>query len=576
MTQASNAQTLWVQRVAGLDGHGVWVVAEGGPTVLELPQLADWLAAAERTMAQRAEVATVSIVTGDAAGVMSQAGAAALPLVLLSGRVSDVIGITPEAHRSFCSLARFTDWVTMATRRGLVHHWLTIDAAAWTAAGFNPPARAVPAGDHDVLIPAGHVDGGAGLPRRFTLGIDAAWLAGPESGAQVLVAELVRELARRQEIDAIVLISDAGLVPRALDGVAKVSGLSWPAALQRGVPLVDIMHRPYQPGADVDYARYYRVARCVAVTVLDFIAYDNPSYHESRLSWREYQQAFDEQVCQADRVFAISPFIASRLERQYAHQLSGPVWPAPLGTDHVSAGLTEQPVAGSPAVAALEGARFLLVLGNDFAHKNRDFAVKVFCDMRRRGYEGRLVLAGFHLDAGSSYGYELAGAEDQAQWIVRIGAVTAAEKMWLLRRAEAVLYPTSSEGFGLVPFEAAAVGTPTAFVSFGPLRDTLRGVRACSGWQVREFADHVFSLIAAPAAQVDQIRTAAASLTWKSCADQVLHGYLDMLRDGAPWQARRQTPPGVAVTLQRGARRYVHRAVMKLRRLAGRPPGNPA
>ena len=122
-----------------------------------------------------------------------------------------------------------------------------------------------------------------------------------------------------------------------------------------------------------------------------------------------------------------------------------------------------------------------------------------------------LVMAGFHLHHGSSFDHELSGAGRHSRHVLRMGPVTRPEKTWLLRHADAVLYPTSSEGFGLVPFEAAALGVPTAFVRFGPLRETLPGVGACSGWQLDAFADHVLNLIADPSAQLSQIREAGAA-----------------------------------------------------------------
>jgi glycosyltransferase involved in cell wall biosynthesis len=52
-----------------------------------------------------------------------------------------------------------------------------------------------------------------------------------------------------------------------------------------------------------------------------------------------------------------------------------------------------------------------------------------------------------------------------------IPEVTGPERNWLLRHASFVWYPTSAEGFGLVPFEAAAFGTPTVAVDFGPISE---------------------------------------------------------------------------------------------------------
>ena len=527
MSETTPSNTCWIERVAGLDGRDLWAVCEGGRETLNAPSFSQSRAAAERYMAARPEVASYSV-------------PAPSGVTFFSGRIADLIGISPELHQTVCVPSQLQEWLAAATRKGLMHH---------------------------VVQP--HADDGRGT---ISVGIDAAWLGGAtESGAQVAATELVRGLASRPQINRVVLVSQSGGVATNLQGTAKVSGAAWSALLARDTPAVDIMHRPYQPGTDVDYRRYHRVARCVALTVLDFIAYDNPNYHESEWAWRQYQQVFDENVCLADCVFAISQSVGTRLEQQFAHQLAGPVRRTLLGTDHLQslAGAGANAQLG-PAFRALENGGFLLVLGNDFEHKNRDFAVKVFADMRDRGYDGRLVLAGFHLDLGSSFGHELLGAGAHSAQIVRVGSVSRDEKAWLLQHAQAVLYPTSAEGFGLVPFEAAAVGTPTAFVRFGPLAETMPDVDACAAWQVRAFADHVFQLLAVPSRQVTQIRAAAANLTWSAYVDQVLAGYQYMLSPGAPWRSRNRPLPTWQSRLQRAADALAYRARNKLRRLTGR------
>jgi len=577
---------LWVERVSGLRDAGVWVATEAGHELLQRAEVQAWLLSAEQIFAASAEVASVSVVASDAAGVRAflppgsvvdaaQAGAAALPLCFLSGHVADLVGLGVAHDGQHCPIATFQGWIETATAKGLIHLWLVVDRLSSENALSNAPLRTVPEifpGGHGRFVPVTLPTAPPSRRVPISLGIDAEWLLGGESGAQVFVFEMLKELASRPEIERIVMISEAGGVPRSLDGVPKVGGVSWPDALARGAPLVDILHRPYQPGADVDYRRYHQVARCVALTVLDFIAYDNPAYHESSRLWRQHQQAFDEHVRLADCVFAISRHVGSRIERQFAHQLSGPVRPVPLGTDHLlaptDAGATSQ---RGPMVQALENVRFLLVLGNDFEHKNRDFAVRVFADMCDRGYEGQLVLSGFHLDRGSSFGHELSGARQHVDRVMRIGAVSVTEKRWLMRHAQAVLYPTSSEGFGLVPFEAAALGTPTAFVRFGPLRETLPGVDACPGWRVRAFADHVFRLIADPGAQVAQIHAAGAVLTWSSHVDQILDGYRQLLSDGAPWRTRARSLPVRSAGMGRAVEAIASRARRRLRHLFGRP-----
>ena len=283
---------------------------------------------------------------------------AALPLCFLNGSVIDLIGFDHDSEH--CARADYERWIATATRKGLVHMWLTPDSAA-------PIVPAPKPSELDGTSPR----------RRISVGIDAAWLLAGESGAQVFAFELVSELAGRSDIERILLLSDSGAVPRALSHLPQVSGMPWLAAMRTSAPLVDILHRPYQPGADVDFRRYSKVARFVAMTVLDFIAYDNPAYHDSEWSWRQYQRQFDENVCLADRVFAISGYVGARLQQQFAERLGAPVQALPLGTDHLRDDGDEGTMPDAALGArSLADQRFLLVLGNDFEHKNRDFAVR--------------------------------------------------------------------------------------------------------------------------------------------------------------------------------------------------------
>src|SRR5205814_869932 len=108
---------------------------------------------------------------------------------------------------------------------------------------------------------------------------------------------------------------------------------------------------------------------------------------------------------------------------------------------------------------------FLLHLGTDLRHKNRPFALQLLRALRARGWEGSLVLAGpDQLLGGTRQAEEALLAADPglATHVHRLGAVSEPEKAWLLTNAAAVAYPTVDEGFGLLPFEAVAAGTPVA------------------------------------------------------------------------------------------------------------------
>lgn len=519
-----------------------------------------WSSTAQRVFSAHPSVATVSVVSTSLAASFGhgdlvtaeivQASCAALPTCFVNDAVADLL--PPGDIRQ---------QVEAATLRGLHHAWIVAEGGATEADALLPA-------EHDERVILAALPMADDMVAPMAVGIDAAWLVNDESGAQVFVIELIKAMARTPAIGRIVLLSDRGTMPGALSGVPKVQARTWSDALESGERL-DVLHRPYQPGADTDFGRYRHVARAVAVTILDFIAYDNPAYHESPLAYRAYRRAFDAKVRQADQLFAISRHVGERLERQFAHQLLAPVRSIHLGTDHLD-GIGDR--HARPVVfAALSPKQFIAVLGNDFAHKNRDFAVKVFAEMCRRGYQGYLVLAGFHLDSGSSYAYELAEAGDFAGRVLRVGALPANDKTWLLGNAALVMYPTSSEGFGLIPFEAAALGTPTAFVRFGPLSETMPAVPAAPAWRVREFADHVFSLLADPEACVGAVRAAAATLSWDRCAEETIAGYRAMLREHATWHRAlaQRHGPDLVTRLNETAADYARRALGRAQRLMG-------
>ena len=73
--------------------------------------------------------------------------------------------------------------------------------------------------------------------------------------------------------------------------------------------------------------------------------------------------------------------------------------------------------------------------------------------------------------------------DDEARWLAAhpniractsdVGEVSDAEKAWLYANTRGVVFPAVYEGFGLVPFEAAAAGAPCIFAWQTALRETL-------------------------------------------------------------------------------------------------------
>ena len=119
------------------------------------------------------------------------------------------------------------------------------------------------------------------------------------------------------------------------------------------------------------------------------------------------------------------------------------------------------------------------------------------------------------------------------QRVVVLPDVSSGERNWLLRHAAVVLYPTSGEGFGLVPFEAARFGTPTAFVSFGPLAELAGELPVqAEDWSPAALAGAAAHLLADPdlaRAQVEATLAAGDRYTWDRTAAVLAEAYRGLL-----------------------------------------------
>jgi glycosyltransferase involved in cell wall biosynthesis len=205
----------------------------------------------------------------------------------------------------------------------------------------------------------------------------------------------------------------------------------------------------------------------------------------------------------------------------------------PNGVDHepVGGGVDPRP----PAAFDPDGGPFLLCLGVDFRHKNRVFALELYEELRRGGWEGRLVLAGPRAAHGSSAAEERAWLithPDAAAGVTVLPAVSESEKVWLYGATALVLYPTVQEGFGLVPFEAARAGVPCLFAPQTSLAEILPPeVAHIVQWNARLTAERALELISDETkrrAQVDATLAAGERFTWERTGRMLMDVYREV------------------------------------------------
>lgn len=420
------------------------------------------------------------------------------------------------------------------------------------------------------LKAAGPLGASRSAARRAMLGlsiaVDARCLGTIATGTQVQTLELIQGLSdlAAARLSVIVPEQTGSHARRALAEMRGVEVLREAEAREAG-ERADVALRPYQVTSADDVGLLRTVGERIVIQQLDLIAFHNPGYFDDFDAWQRYRDATRAALANADRVtFPSRSVMRDALAEELVEPSRAHV--VRLGIDHR---LHAPPVtAWPPAAVERRGEPFLFCLGADFRHKNRLFALQLFEALRtRHAWPGCLVLAGPQAQYGSSATDEaafLATRPALAAAVTRIGAVSEEEKAWLLSHARAVVYPTVSEGFGFLPFEAAAAGTPCVFAAGTSLAELLPAEAATIvPWSPAATSDRVFPLLSSGRdrdALVGAVRSAGERLTWSASAANLLEEFHAVLE--APHPPARMLPyrntdfPQLRVHLRVAARHF--------------------
>lgn len=360
--------------------------------------------------------------------------------------------------------------------------------------------------------------------------IDGSCLGPMEMGTQVQTVELLRALVRRDDVSSIQVAVPNGRMPDYATDLAidvKVRLLDSGNLHFDGAEMVDILHRPFQPDRPIPWMRWRSLAKRVVVTLQDLIAYRIGAYHPTGQDWLNYRHNIADACEHADAVVVISEDTRQSIVEERMDISQEQVSTVKNGCNHLDETADEE----APLLLIEKGmiaCNFILVLGATYAHKNRDLAIRVWQRLRERGHHLALVMVGANVPKGSSRVEEAIARRAGDDMLVCLPDVSSGVRTWLLRHASVVLYPSSAEGFGLIPFEAAAMGTPTAYVNFGPLRELIDDPSAPRNWTIDNLADYTETLLTSPSAareNIGRILRSGAPLTWDETASGLVDAY---------------------------------------------------
>jgi glycosyltransferase involved in cell wall biosynthesis len=368
----------------------------------------------------------------------------------------------------------------------------------------------------------------------LTVAIDGRCLGPILTGTQQNVLETVKTLCSNDAIGLVNLYVSDGLPAYAdteLRNLPKLKILEANDAPLDARMKSDIAYRPYQVSSSSDIEWLRARGHWMVINQLDVIAFNNPSYFPSYKEWLEYRRLTALSLNCADGVTYISEHAQREVHAEGLSDAQKVEKVVYCGTDFV-------PIEGAVAPQQLSQVKvpFMVVLGASYHHKNRGLALQTFAEMRRRGWVGKLVLVGPTPPTGNSLGTEaLEFLEDPSlrEDVIQIGSIAENEKAWLLRNSCLLLYPTTVEGFGLVPFEASAYGLPTLSSRQGSLDEVLpRDIPTIVDFLPQQIADQAMAIINDPKLGekiVTSIRSQSAKFNWKDTGSRLVDVFTEVI-----------------------------------------------
>lgn len=195
------------------------------------------------------------------------------------------------------------------------------------------------------------------------------------------------------------------------------------------------------------------------------------------------------------------------------------------GCDHV---LRHVPDLAAVSGAGLDGGVYVLALSNHQQHKNIQVLLEAFAAPALR--DVTLALFG----PATREDFERQGCRVPSN-VKFLGFVNDAQLAGLLTQALALAFPSTTEGFGLPPLEAMALGCPTVVAPCGALPEVCGDAALwADAHDPGQWVRQIVRLRDEPglhAETCDRGRAHAAQFTWERAARQLLDAVI-----GTPWR----------------------------------------
>lgn len=186
-----------------------------------------------------------------------------------------------------------------------------------------------------------------------------------------------------------------------------------------------------------------------------------------------------------------------------------------------------------PTAAGLPDGRYLLAVSTLHPHKNWDRLLAAYKHLADDGLELNLAVCGLpgkHQEAVRTSIAEMGLSER----VHLLGWQPRRTLIGLFKFADALVFPSTFEGFGMPVLEALAAGLPVVCSDIPPLREIADGA-ACfvDPHSADSIAEGVRATLADPKTRGERVRAGlerAAGATWERAAERTLAAFLEAAR----------------------------------------------
>ena len=281
--------------------------------------------------------------------------------------------------------------------------------------------------------------------------LDIRHLPNEKVGTRTYAVCLAKALAELGEIDLSLLVRD----PNQAKGLRGhvVTEDSW-----RDDPAV--IHRPAQILHPQEIKLLFESSAHVVITYMDLIGYRIPLSYPNDREHNQYRATSNLSLQAVQRIIAFSESVSREITEEFGIPQTD-IDVALLGVDAKSFAHRE-PEDSSLLRKMKLPRRYFFSVATDFPHKNLANLVnayKLFRDRWQDGNPPALVLAGNASSARAGY-YRQLTSQPLPDGVYYLGPISSEKLRVLYQHAEAMVFPTLYEGFGLTPLEAMASGTP--------------------------------------------------------------------------------------------------------------------